>query len=75
MNAFEVVTIVVSVVAIALAATQLLPPQPVLGELGRRASSLVRPPRGLEPTSRDQPNEDDRDAPIPKRPLRGRMPE
>jgi len=69
MSAFEVVTIVVSVVAIALAATTYFRLSRVLQELGRGRLSSYRG-RDVDPS--ETPNEDERDAPIPKRPIRGR---
>ena len=69
MNAFEVVTVVVSVVAIALAATTYFRLSRVLQELGRGRLSAYR---GHDADIAQAPNEDDRDAPIPKRPIRGR---
>jgi hypothetical protein len=70
MNAFELVTIVVSVIAIALAATTYFRVNHVLGQLGRQGRSWFDHREDLP--AEEQPNEDDRDAPIPKRPLRGR---
>jgi hypothetical protein len=70
MNAFEVVTIVVSVIAIALAATTYFRVNQALGQLGRQGRSWFDHREDLAPD--DQPNEDDRDDPIPKRPPRGR---
>jgi hypothetical protein len=69
MNAFEVVTIVVSIVAIALAATTYFRLSRVIQELGRGGMSSYR---GRDADIATSPNEDERDAPIPKRPIRGR---
>ncbi len=70
MNAFEVVTIVVSVIAIALAATTYFRVNQTLGQLGRQGQSWFDHREDVD--TADQPSEDDRDDPIPKRPLRGR---
>lgn len=69
MNAFEIVTIVVSVVAIALAGTTYFRVSRTLSELGRQGRDWFedRQERGIE----ERPSEDDRDDPIPRRPLRG----
>jgi hypothetical protein len=69
MSAFEIVTIVVSVVAIVLAATSYFRTSRVLSELGKRGLSFDHL-RDSEVA--DRPSEDDRDDPLPKRPLRGR---
>jgi hypothetical protein len=69
MTAFEVVAIVVSVLAIALAATTYFRLGRVIQELGRSRLSTERA-RDADPAQ--TPNEDERDAPIPKRPIRGR---
>jgi hypothetical protein len=69
MSAFEIVTITVSVVAIALAATTYFRVSRVLQELGKGGMSWYR---GSDADIENAPNEDERDAPIPKRPLRGR---
>ncbi len=69
MNAFEVVIIIVAVVAIVLAASNYFRLRQVLSEMGRRGYSMHS---SAETDIADRPNEDDRDAPIPKRPLRGR---
>ena len=70
MSAFEVVVIVVCVIALALAATSYFRTGRVLGQLGRHGQSWFDHRSDI--ADADQPNEDDRDAPIPKRPLRGR---
>ena len=69
MNAWEVVTIVVAVIAIALAATTYFRVSRALDQLGRRGSSWFDHSEDIAPEQR--PSEDDRDAPIPKRPVRG----
>jgi hypothetical protein len=69
-NAFEVVTLIVAVVAIVLAASSYFQLQRVLGELGRGGRSWFDHAEDQDVSTR--PNEDDRDDPIPKRPLRGR---
>ena len=70
MNAFEVVTLVVSVVAIALAASSYFRLQHVLRDMGRGGSAWFD--RAADRDISERPLEDDRDDPIPKRPLRGR---
>ncbi len=70
MNAFEVVTIVVSVIAIALAATFYFRVSRVLDRLGRSGQAWFDHADDAAVTER--PSEDERDAPLPKRPLRGR---
>jgi hypothetical protein len=73
MSAFELVTIVVSVVAIALALTSYFRVKRVLEELGRQGGTWFAHSDDLPPDER--PREDERDEPIPRRPLRGRPPE
>jgi hypothetical protein len=70
MSAFEVVTIVVCVIAIALAATSYFRVSRVLQELGRHGPSWFDHEDDLDVS--DRPSDDERDAPIPKRPIRGR---
>jgi hypothetical protein len=70
MSAFEVVTLVVSVLAIALAATSYFRTQRVLRDLGR--GGQVWFDHAEDQDVDDRPSEDDRDEPIPRRPLRGR---
>lgn len=70
MNAFEVVTLVVGVVALVLAAASFLRVNRAIEQLGRRGSTWFDHSEDI--ADGDRPNEDDRDAPIPKRPLRGR---
>jgi hypothetical protein len=67
MSAFEIVVIVVGVVGIALAATRYFRTRNAVGGLGR--SSFERSED--RPVS-ERPNEDDRDEPLPKRPVRAR---
>ena len=69
MNAWEIVTIVVAVIAILLAATTYLRVSRALDQLGRRGSSWFDHAEDI--AAGDRPSEDDRDAPIPKRPVRG----
>jgi len=69
-NAFEVVTLVVSVIAVALAGTSYFRLQHVLRELGRGGSAWFD--RAGDSDISERPIEDERDAPIPKRPLRAR---
>jgi hypothetical protein len=70
MNAFEVVTIVVCVVALLLAATSYFRVNRAIDQLGRQGRTWFDHREDM--ADADRPNEDDRDAPIPKRPLRGR---
>jgi hypothetical protein len=70
MNAFEVVILIVSLVAIALAVTSYLRLNRVIERLGRQGQTWFD---HADDTPVDQrPSEDDRDDPIPRRPLRGR---
>jgi hypothetical protein len=69
MSAFEVVLIVVTVLAIAVACTSYFRQRNVLGQLGESPESFAHP--GDRPVE-DRPSEDERDEPLPKRPLRGR---
>ncbi|MEA2159459.1 MAG: hypothetical protein QOD66_1839 [Solirubrobacteraceae bacterium] len=70
MNAFEVVTFVVAVAAVILAAYSYFRLNRALSQLGRRGSNWFD--RAEDLPIEDRPSEDDMDAPIPKRPLRGR---
>jgi len=70
MSAFEAVTLVVSVLAIALAATSYFRTQRVLRDLGRGGQAWFDHEEDQEIA--DRPSEDERDDPIPRRPLRGR---
>jgi hypothetical protein len=72
MSAFEVVAIVVSVVAIALALTSYFRINRVLSQLGREGETWMDHEEDMP--VEDRPNEDDRDEPIPRRPLRGQGP-
>jgi hypothetical protein len=69
MSAFELVAIVVGGVAVVLALTALSPWRG-LSELGRRGQNWFE--RSEDREVEDRPSEDDRDDPIPRRPLRGR---
>jgi hypothetical protein len=70
MIAFEVVTIGVAVAGSAAAAVSYLRGGGPLEELGRQGQSWFAHPGDL-PVS-ERPSEDERDAPLPKRPLRAR---
>jgi hypothetical protein len=70
MRAFELVTIVVSLVAIGLALTSYFRVSRVLERLGRHGQTWFDHADDLEPPQRPDP--DQRDDPIPRRPLRGR---
>jgi hypothetical protein len=67
-NAFEVVLIVVTVLAIAVACTSYFRMRNVIGQLGESPEAFAHPED--HPIS-EQPSEDARDEPLPKRPLRG----
>jgi hypothetical protein len=69
MNAFEIVTLAVAVIAIVLALTSHFRLGRVLQQLGRGGPWFSRA-EDLDISER--PNEDERDDPIPRRPLRGR---
>jgi hypothetical protein len=69
MSAFEVVVIVVGVAGILLAATRYFRTRDTLSRLGKSPGSFSHPED--QPVS-ERPNEDDRDEPLPKRPLRGK---
>jgi hypothetical protein len=70
MNAWELVTIVVSVVAVLIAATTYFRLSNVLQDLGRHGRDWFEHPEDRE--LEDRPSDDERDEPIPKRRLRGR---
>jgi hypothetical protein len=70
MRAFELVTIVVSVVAIGLALTSYFRVSRVLQRLGRHGQVWFDRVEDIDPPER--PSDDDRDDPLPRRPLRGR---
>ncbi len=70
MNAFELVTIVVSAIAIVLATTSYFRVSRVLERLGRSGGAWFD--HADDAALSDRPSEDERDAPIPRRPLRGR---
>jgi hypothetical protein len=67
MSAFEVVLIVVGVVGILLAGTRYFRTRNAINRLG--SSSFEHPDD--RPVS-ERPNEDERDQPLPKRPVRAR---
>jgi hypothetical protein len=70
MNAFEIVTFVVALVAIVVAVFSYLRLRSVLEALGRRGGLWFDHADDLP--VHDKPVEDELDAPIPQRPLRGR---
>ena len=70
MRAFELVTIVVSLVAIGLAMTSYFRVNRVLQRLGRHGHVWFDHAEDLDPPQR--PSDDERDDPIPRRRLRGR---
>jgi hypothetical protein len=67
---FEVVLIVVAVLGIGLALTPWFRPSRVMERIGRRGTTWFDHPGDLPVDER--PPDDERDAPIPVRPLRGR---
>jgi hypothetical protein len=69
-TAFEVVLIVVAVVGIGLALTPWFRPARLMERIGRRGTMWFDHPGDLPVEARAA--EDERDAPIPSRPLRGR---
>jgi hypothetical protein len=69
MSAFEVVLIVVAVLAIAVACTNFFRLRNVVRQLGQSPGAFAHPED--RPIS-EQPSEDKRDEPLPKRRLRGR---
>jgi hypothetical protein len=70
MNAFEIVTLVVSLVAIVIALLTYFRFSRVVQDLGRHGGNWFDHAEDMQVG--DRPSEDERDAPIPKRPLRGR---
>ena len=70
MTTFEVVLIVVAVVGITVALTPWFRPTRVMRRIGRRGTTWFDHAGDLPVDQR--PAEDERDAPIPARPLRGR---
>jgi hypothetical protein len=70
MRAFEIVTIVVSLAAIGLSATSYFRVSRVLDRLGRYGQAWFDHADDLDMP--DRPDDDARDAPIPRRRLRGR---
>jgi hypothetical protein len=70
MNAFEVVTLVVCIVALLVATASFLRVNRAIDQLGRRGSTWFD--HSEDVAADDRPSEDERDDPIPKRPLRGR---
>ena len=71
MSAFEVVLIVVTVMAILVACTSYFRLRNVVKQLGESPRAFAHPED--RPVS-EQPSEDTRDQPLPKRPLRGKAP-
>ena len=69
MSAFEVVLIVVAVLSLAIACTSYFRLRNVIKQLGDSPRSFTHPDD--QPIS-DRPSEDERDEPLPKRPMRGR---
>jgi hypothetical protein len=70
MNAFLVVIIIVAVFGIALGLTPRFGTFRLLSRVGRRGGSWID--HSEDQPIEDRPGEDERDAPIPVRPLRGR---
>ncbi len=70
MTAFETVLVVVAVVGIGVALTPWFRPSRLMHRIGRRGGTWFDHADDLPAEQR--PAEDERDAPIPVRPLRGR---
>jgi hypothetical protein len=68
-SAFEVVLIIVAVLSIGVASTSYFRLRNVLKQLGESPDSFAHPED--RPIS-ERPSEDERDEPLPKRPVRGR---
>jgi hypothetical protein len=70
MNAFEIVTIGVTLIALALSMTRYFRINRVVADLGRQGDMWFEhtEDRAVE----DQPGEDERETPLPRRPLRSR---
>jgi hypothetical protein len=71
MSTFEVVVIVAAIVCIPVAAVVHFPVRKLIDQAGRRGGLWLDHPE--DAPIEDQPSEDERDAPIPRRPLRGRV--
>jgi hypothetical protein len=69
-STFAIIVIVVAVIGIGLALTPAFSPSRVASRLGRRGPSWMAHEDDLPAEQR--PTGDERDAPIPARPLRGR---
>jgi hypothetical protein len=67
---FEIVVIVVGVLGIGIALTPWFRPSRLMQRIGRRGGTWFDHPDDLPVEQR--PADDERDAPIPARPLRGR---
>jgi hypothetical protein len=70
MYAFEIVTIVVAALSALLCLTRYMRPSRVIAELGRQGAMWFE--HAEDRTIADAPPEDAVEAPIPRRPLRGR---
>ncbi|MDQ6745214.1 MAG: hypothetical protein M3Z27_04245 [Actinomycetota bacterium] len=70
MNAFETIILIVTVAAVVLALSAVFGPGRSLQDIGRSGSLWFDHQDDLPLDQR--PSEDERDAPIPRRPLRGR---
>ncbi len=70
MNVFELVTVGVAVLGAAVAGIVYLRGPGALDQLGRQGQSWFEHPSDRSVS--DRPSEDERDAPLPRRPLRGR---
>jgi hypothetical protein len=71
MNAFLIVVIVVAVVGIGLALTWRFRPTRAMEQIGRRGGAWSAP-EDEDPEARARPFADEREEPVPFRPLRGR---
>jgi hypothetical protein len=70
MNAFEIVTIGVTLIALALSMTRYFRFTNVVADLGRQGDMWFE--HTEDRTVEEQPTEDERETPLPHRPLRSR---
>jgi hypothetical protein len=69
MNAIEIVLVIIAVGALALAAVRYFRPHNAADDLGQSPGSFAHPE---DEAVSDRPSDDDRDAPLPRRPVRSR---
>jgi hypothetical protein len=70
MNAFEIVTIGVTLLALALSLTRYFRLGRVVADLGRQGDMWFEHTEDRDVA--EQPNQDERETPLPRRPLRSR---